>query len=141
MARPSRFSIGTHGEYDQQSPLRGLRRPEQRQVLFDGVLSGDGADDDLVHRALPPSASAAASPRPSAMPPAASTGVSPTASTIMGRTTMLAIQPTCPPPSVPCATITSAPAALARSASGTVPAMYITRLPAACARPKSARRS
>ena len=54
---------------------------------------------------------------------------------------MLAIQPTCPPPSVPWATITSAPAAFARSASGTVPTMYITLLPASCARPKSDVRS
>jgi hypothetical protein len=59
-------------------------------------------------------------PAPIRDPPAAITGVGPTASTIMGSTAMLAIQPTCPPPSVPCATIMSAPAILARSASGTV---------------------
>ena len=88
--------------------------------------------------ALRTGASAAASPRPCDL--AAITGVERRVHD-HGQPTMLAIQPTCPPPSVPCATITSAPAALARSASGTVPAMYMTWLPASCARPKSARRS
>ena len=56
------------------------------------------------------------------MPPAASTGVGATASTTMGSSAMVAICPTCPPPSVPCAVITSAPAAQARRASATLAA-------------------
>ena len=73
--------------------------------------------------------SAATSPRPSAKPPAASTGTGVTASTTMGMSGMLPIQPTWPPPSVPCAMMTSAPALAARTASGTVPAMWVTLLP------------
>src|SRR3989442_1025382 len=57
-----------------------------------------------------PSAKAAARPRPSAMPPAASTGTDATALTTMGTSDIDAIQPTWPPASVPCATMTSAPA-------------------------------
>ena len=54
---------------------------------------------------------------------------------------MLAIQPTWPPPSVPCAMMTSAPAFAARSASGTVPAMWVTLQPASWARSKQGLRS
>ena len=47
----------------------------------------------------------------------------------------------CPPPSLPCATITSAPAATARSASSTRGTMCITRQPRSCALAKIAARS
>ena len=82
-----------------------------------------------------PSAIAAASPRPSATPPAVSTGIGATASTTIGVSTMLATQPTWPPPSVPCAMMTSAPASAAFTASGTPFAMNVTLQPASCARP------
>src|SRR5581483_2345060 len=51
------------------------------------------------------------------------------------------ISPTCPPPSVPWATITSAPASMARSASSTRDTMCITRAPTSCAIQKKCRRS
>ena len=56
-------------------------------------------------------------------PPAANTGTRPTASTTIGMSGMLPIEPTWPPPSLPCAMMTSAPAFTARSASFTAPAM------------------
>src|SRR5262249_58254138 len=81
-----------------------------------------------------PSMIAAANPRPSAIPPAASTGTGATASTTMGTSVSVVCQPTCPPPSVPYAMMTSAPARAAFTASGTPPAMNVTLQPAACAR-------
>src|SRR5215475_4410145 len=99
------------------------------------------SDDSRLARNLVPSSTpsapsmiAAASPRPSAIPPAASTGMGATASTTIGTSVMVVCQPTCPPPSVPCAMITSAPACAARTASGTPPAMNVTLQPAAWAR-------
>ena len=101
---------------------------------------GCSGDSPLARKRVPsstpsaPSASAAARPRPSAMPPAARTGTGATASTTIGTSAMLACQPTWPPPSVPCAMMTSAPAVAARTASGTPPAMNVTLQPASWAR-------
>src|SRR5262245_32851261 len=68
------------------------------------------------------------------IPPPARTGTGVTAATTRGTSVMVVCQPTCPPPSVPCAMITSAPACAARTASGTPPAMNVTLQPAAWAR-------
>src|SRR5437016_316619 len=87
-------------------------------------VSGQHKKAVPITTALAPRISAAATPRPSPIPPAATTGMR-TASTIAGTS---AINPTsccsalvasnaprCPPASIPCATITSAPAASAFS--------------------------
>ena len=81
-----------------------------------------------------PRASAAARPRPSATPPAASTGIGATALTTIGTSGIVPIVPMCPPPSVPWATITSAPARAAAFASATVETMCMKRAPSAWAR-------
>src|SRR2546430_297996 len=94
--------------------------------------SGQCKNPVPITTALAPKVSAAATPRPSAIPPAATTGIR-TASTIAGTS---AINPTsscsaflasnaprCPPASIPCAMITSAPAASAFFASTTVVAV------------------
>ena len=88
-----------------------------------------------------PSASAAARPAPSTNPPAASTGSGETALTTWRTITVLAISPMCPPPSLPCATMTSAPASAARTASSTTGTMCITLQPRSCALAKIAARS
>ena len=62
-----------------------------------------------------PSDSAARKPRASPIPPAAITGTF-TASTTCGTSGMVAIWPTWPPPSVPLATMASAPSASTRKA-------------------------
>jgi hypothetical protein len=62
---------------------------------------------------------AAATPRPSAIPPAASTGVGATRSATMGTNGSVDLPrlAPCPPASVPCATMKSAPASTASLAS------------------------
>ena len=77
-------------------------------------------------RTSAPSARAAASPAPSPKPPAAKTGIGATAFTTCRTITVVPISPMCPPPSVPCATITSAPASAAASASSTFGTMCMT---------------
>src|SRR6516164_7088564 len=70
------------------------------------------------------------------MPPAATTGTGTTASTTRGTRAKVETSPaTWPPASTPCATITSMPAAAARSASATEPTWWKTLTPPACARP------
>ena len=68
-----------------------------------------------IHAPCAPSASAAASPRPSTIEPAAITGIF-TASTICGISARPAMRPVCPPASVPCATTASSPPASAERA-------------------------
>src|ERR1035437_8802210 len=79
-----------------------------------------------------PSASAAASPRPSANPPDASSGrLGPIASRAAGiKASEVVVPPTWPPASNPCTMITSAPASLAATASATEPHCHITFIPA-----------
>src|SRR5215218_2864056 len=74
--------------------------------------------------------SAAARPRPSAMPPAANTGVGATASTTAGTSGKVDRSAPCPPASVPCATMMSAPAALAARPSSTSCTWQISVQPA-----------
>ena len=81
-----------------------------------------------------PSASAAATPRPSAIPPAATTGTAPARSTSSGTSTIVPTQPPWPPASPPWATSTSAPAASAASACSRSITCWIHRQPAAWAR-------
>ena len=77
-----------------------------------------------------PSASEAAIWLPLVMPPAASTGTSgPQACTTCGTSTMVAISPVWPPASVPCATISSTPAARCRAACEPLPHMAPTTMP------------
>ena len=82
-----------------------------------------------------PSINAAASPRPSVMPPAAHSRVCGARlairSAISGTRVSVARMPPWPPPSVPCATMTSAPQSMARSASARVCSWQITGMPAA----------
>ena len=84
-----------------------------------------------------PSASAAASPRPSAIPPAAATGIAPARSTTSGTSTIVPTQPPWPPASPPWATTTSAPAASAASAWPRSTTCWIQRMPSAWARATS----
>src|SRR5947208_5512294 len=94
--------------------------------------SGQRRNAVPITAALAPKISAAATPRPSAIPPAATTGIS-TALTIAGTNAnnptsccsafVASNAPRCPPASIPCATITSAPAVSAAFASATVVAV------------------
>ena len=82
-----------------------------------------------IHTPSAPSASDAASPRPSNSPPAATTGTcSPTASTTCGTSAIVATVPVCPPASVPWATTKSTPLATALTAWRTLPHMLPTRM-------------
>ena len=102
-----------------------------RPALSNGSSAHSSVAMNLVPIRTPsaPSASAAASPAPSASPPAASTGTGATAFTTCRTRTVVPISPTWPPPSVPCATTTSAPASTAATASGSVVTMCITFAP------------
>ncbi len=81
-----------------------------------------------IHTPSAPSASDAASPRPSNNPPAATTGTrSPTASTTWGTSAIVATSPVWPPASVPWATTMSQPASTAAVACRTFPHMLATR--------------
>jgi len=101
--------------------------------------SGQRRNADPICTALAPSSSAAATPRASPMPPVATTGTS-TASATAGinandptsrRSACKASKhPRCPPASIPCATITSAPAASAACASATVETFANQAMPA-----------
>ena len=72
------------------------------------------------------------------MPPAATTGTGATASTTAGTSARVAVVPrTWPPASQPWATMTSAPASAARTASATLPTLIIRRAPASWIRPAS----
>src|SRR5258708_31027447 len=65
------------------------------------VASGLARNRVPIHAPAAPSASTAASPRPSAMPPAATTGVAPTTSTTAGIRGKVATVPrTCPFPAL-----------------------------------------
>ena len=94
-------------------------------------------DSGLARKRVPitapcaPNISAAAKPRPSMIPPAASTGTGATASTTAGTRGRVARVAPCPPASLPCATIRSAPAATASSAAGTSCTWQISNAPAA----------
>ena len=75
------------------------------------------------------------------MPPATRIGTLGSARITMRASGSVAMTPTCPPPSVPCATTTSAPASAARFASPSVSAWCIKSAPASWTRLASARRS
>src|SRR5207244_5807538 len=95
-------------------------------------VSGQSKNAVPITTALAPKISAAATPRPSPIPPAARTGMR-TASAIAGTSAnnptsscsalVASNAPRCPPASIPCAMITSAPAASAFFASATVVAV------------------
>ncbi len=92
------------------------------------------------HTPSAPSASAAASPRPSTMPPAATTGTrSPTASTTWGTRANVATLPVWPPASVPWATTRSQPASTAAMAWRTFPHMFTTTSPCSWQRSTTSR--
>ena len=87
------------------------------------------------HAPAAPAASTAAMPAPVTMPPAASTGTPrrPATSSSSCSSGSVPTAPAWPPASVPCATIASTPAVIARSADGTSETWATTRAPAACA--------
>ncbi len=103
--------------------LRSVSSPPPSTMAF--LASGSASASAVARNRVPtsapaaPSASAAATPRPSAIPPAASTGTGATRSTTAGTNASVdhPRRAPCPPASVPCATITSAPTSTACRAS------------------------
>ena len=105
--------------------------------------STDATNRVPTHTADAPSASAAARPRPSEMPPAATTSTGPPVSgerrprhrsATAGMRMLVATSPVWPPPSPPCAQITSTPAASAFATCFGDPIMFCTTIPALCSR-------
>lgn len=109
-------------------------RPETIALLMAGSTSASVVAWKRVPIKAPaaPSASAAATPRPSAIPPAARTGVGAARSATSG-TNGIVDRPRrapCPPASVPCATMTSAPIRTACLASARSVTWRISAAPA-----------
>jgi hypothetical protein len=104
--------------------------------LVDGCARVSAAMTNRVPSEAPeaPSASAAASPRPSAIPPAAMTGAEPATSQTAGTRTIVATSPrTCPPASQPWATMMSTPSSTDCRACPVEATVFATIAPASCA--------
>ena len=118
-----------------RAPLGVLAAALDDRLLIAGSTSASAVAWNRVPMSAPaaPSASAAATPRPSAIPPAASTGVGAARSTTTGTNGSVdrPRRAPCPPASVPCATITSAPRSTACLASSRSVTWMISAAPAA----------
>ncbi len=116
--------------------LRSVSSPRPARIawLIEGSASASAVAWNRVPSSVPgaPRASTAATPRPSAMPPAASTGVGAARSTTIGTNGSVdrPRRAPCPPPSVPCATMTSAPRSTACLASSRSVTWMISAVPA-----------
>ena len=108
--------------------------PSMIALMAGGSVSASAVARNRVPSSTPaaPSARAAATPRPSAIPPAASTGTGAARSATTGTNGRVdrPRRAPCPPLSVPCATITSAPRSTACLASSTLVAWMIRAAPA-----------
>ena len=108
--------------------------PSMIALLIEGSTSASVVAWNRVPMSAPaaPRASAAATPRPSAIPPAASTGVGAARSTTTGTNGSVdrPRRAPCPPLSVPCATMTSAPRSTACLASSRSVTWMISVTPA-----------